>query len=327
MSFRSFSSSVIAGVVFVSGCSAGGGLQQSTLPQSRAVQALPITAQNDSASASTHFLYVAGFNILNVYALPLTAASKPAHTISGFTDAAAVTVGTTNINVLDVQNPAAGLDVFFASGPNKFKKRCSIPYPSSGASSIVYHSDALYLVTETPGEVSRFADTESSTGTPQPCNGEKPVNDTNALASPAGVGANGKFVYVADETKKTLGAYPVPLTAGEPAKFSVKLSAIPSGVVASDTDVYVSFAGSGFIEDFKLPLRDTSVPIKLQYHVFEQPAGLALFPRPTVSPPTELFVSDEASGAIYTFKLPITSSSVPLVTTLTSSNTFGMDAK
>ena len=321
---RVLSCFVTFGVLVLSACSAGGGARQSVLPQNRAIESAPIMAQTDALPASTHFLYAASLNVVNIYALPLTASSKPVHTIAGFAGAAGVKVGTTNINVIDTQNNVAGLNIYFASGVNALKKRCSVAYTSPFG--IAIHSDNLYLISPALREVSEFADTESTIGTPQPCSGETPVNDKNGLANPQGVAADGKFVYIADFNHHTLVVFPQPLKAAEPAKFTLALGAAPGSLALSNTDLYVTFTNGGFIEDFKLPLSSLSVPTKLKRAPLVHPVGLALFPQPSVSAPTELFVSDEGTGDIYTYRLPLKSTSVPSVTT-TLTNAFGLDAK
>ena len=323
MMSRVLSCFVTIGVLVLSACSAGGA-PQSVLPQNRTIESAPIMLQTDALPASTHFLYAAALNVVNIYALPLTASSKPVHTIAGFTGAGGVKVGTTNINVIDNQNNVDALNIYFASGVNALKKRCSVAYTSPFG--IAIQSDSLYLVSTALREVSQFADTESTTGTPQPCSGEMPVNDKNGLANPQGVAADGKFVYIADFNHHTLAVYPQPLKSAEPAKFTLGLGAAPGSLALSNTDIYVAFTNGGFVDDFKLPLSSLSVPTKLKRAPLVHPFGLALFPRPSVSAPTELFVSDEGTGDIYTYRLPLKSTSVPSVTT-TLTNAFGMDAK
>lgn len=323
LGFRWFSWSVIAGVVFVSGCAAGGGFQQPALPQSRSAQPQLIAAQpGNSSAATTHFLYVASKDLLEIYALPLNAASKPVHTISGFRFAVGVAVGTANINVIDQRNAGEGLDVYYASGANALKKRCAVK--ATAPEGIAYRSDALYLTSNSLGNVARFADTESSSAKPQPCTGEAPVSDSNGLFNPLSVSANGQFVYVGDAGSGTLDAYPIPLTSGEAPKFTVDLGFAPSGLVASNTDVYV--AGSNAVDDFKLPLSGAA-PLKLSKAPLREPFGLALYPRPSVSPPIELIVSDVGATALFVYKLPLTANETPSVTLTTGRLLLGLDAK
>ena len=325
MSFRLFSFSVIAGVGFLSGCSSGGGLQQSALPQSRAVQPMQIASQPDiSPVTATHFLYVTSGSALEIYALPLTAASKPVHTITGLTNATGVAVGTADINVIDGGTDL--IDVYYASAAKAFKLRCTVGY--TGPLAIAYHSDALYVVSASLDSVARFADLENLSTKPQPCNGEAPVSDSNGLSTPNSAAADGRFVFAGDLTFETLEVYPIPLTSGEAPEFSLKIGNEPTGAVASSTDAYVSSANGAFIDDFKFPLKNTSVPVKLSKAPLEQPFGLALFPRPTTTTsPTELIVSDESSGNLFVYKLPITASETPTVTLKTGHFVFGIDAK
>lgn len=329
MWFRSFSSSVIASVVFISGCSAGGGLPQSALPQSRAVaQPMQIASQSDDPSfaGTTHFLYAASQVALDIYKLPLTAASKPVHTISGFSDASGVAVGSADINVVDLENPTNAINIYYASGTNALKKRCSVAYTAAYA--ISYNSSALYVVSPTLMSVARFADVESLSTGPQPCTGETPVSDSNGLTAPISVASNGKFVFVGDNSQEKLDVYPIPLTSGEAPEFSVPIGNTTSSIVASNTDVYVSSNLGVFIDDFKLPLKNTSVPVKLSKAPLEEPYGLALFPRPTKTiTPTEMIVSDEASGDLLVYKLPITASETPTVTVSSGHIVLGLDAK
>ena len=328
MWFRSVSTSVIAGVIFVSGCSAGGGLQQPALPQSRAVQPIQIASQPDNPSfaTATHFLYVASQTAVDIYALPLTAASKPVHTISGFSDASGVAVGTADINVVDLENQSNGINIYYASGTNALKKRCSIAYVAAYA--ISYNSNALYVVSPSLDSVARFADLESLSTKPQPCNGEKPVTDSNGLSTPISVGSDGKFVFVGDNSLETLDVYPIPLISGEAPEFRLHVGNTTSSIVASNTDVYVSSNLGVFIDDFKLPLKNTSVPVKLSKAPLEEPYGMALFPRPTTTTiPTEMIVSDEASGDLFVYKLPITAGETPTVTVKTGHTVLGLDAK
>ena len=324
MSSRMLSCFAIIGAVVLGACSAGGH-SQTLLPQNRAIQPAPITPQSERPPATTtHFLYATAINVVNIYALPLKATSKPLHTITGFMGAVGVKVGTTNINVIDNQKNADSLDIYFASGANALKKRCGAAYASPFG--IALHSADLYLVSSGLGELSQFSDSESAVGTPQPCSGETPVNDTNGLSVPQGVAADSKFVYVADFNKGALVAYPQPLKTDEAAQLTLDLGASPTSLALSNTDIYVTFTNDGFIDDFKLPLSSLSVPTKLKRAPLVSPFGLALFPRPSVSPPTELFVSDEGTGDIYTYTLPLKSTSSPTVTT-TRADAFGLDAK
>jgi hypothetical protein len=185
-----------------SGCSSGGGAQQTVLPQSHEIQGAPITQQTETLvsanavlpSATTHFLYAAAFDRVNIYTLPLTSTSTPLHHITGFVDAAGVQVGSNNINVIDVQSSANGLVIFFASGANALMKRCSVSF-NAAPFAIDVHDRELYLAFNTLGFVSQFANLPTG-GTPGPCTGEKPVNDGNGLTNPQAVAADNHFVYV-----------------------------------------------------------------------------------------------------------------------------------
>ena len=278
----------------------------------------------DRTSTGAHFLYVTvgtqqDTSQLLVYRLPLTSTSKPTATLSGFSFATGVAVGDTNIVVAD--NGTEQLDFYFRDGSNTNVLRCSRQYGDAGEGvfAVALHGTDLYTTIGEAERVAEFANGDGH-GTPLPCSSESPIfNNGNAISRPSGVVADDNFVYVANFS--TITTYSQPFTKEAPT-VTIRDGASPVGLAVTKTDLYVTNFYSGRIDDFKLPLSDASTPVVsvrlpkcngAEVNGF----GIALSPAPqTGLQPTRLYATDQCNN-IYTYALPLTNTSAPIVDTHT----------
>jgi hypothetical protein len=294
-------------------CSSGG--SQQSLPQQQSSMAVPMARRS---SPDTHYLYAADSGAVNLYALPLTDASKPVESITGFRLADSVAVSGSNIIVAD--EISASIDIFDRSERSGHRLRCS--FSVAGPIAVALHSTSLYVAgnrNTPPGFISKYADGSAEGGVqcpqtvPSP---PPPVTDSNGLTTVEGVAADDNYVYVASETSPNTGlsllAYPQPLTANEAPSVTINTSARNIAIAVSDTDLYVTQdAANGHpsaLADYSLPLSSTSAATTITLAC--SPDGVAVYPE---AKPTDLFLS--CNHNIYTYKLPLSSSSTPSVTT------------
>ena len=292
------------------------------------VQQMNVTAGRmfPDTAAGEHFLYVTvgtqqDTSQLLVYRLPLTSVSKPVTTISGFSFATGVAVGDTNIVVAD--NATSQLDFYFKdAGSNPFAFRCSRHYgePGAGVFAVALHGTNLYTTIGEAERVAEFANGDGQ-GKPLPCNGESPIfNVGNAISRPSGAVADDRFVYVANFSSITAYAQPF---SKEPPAITIPDGASPVEMAVTSTELYVTNYDNGRIDVFKLPLKNSSTPktsVRLPKCNGNEVNGFGIALSPAPQPgvtPTRLYATDQCNN-IYTYTLPLTKTSVPIVDTQTT---------
>jgi hypothetical protein len=313
-------------VLILSACSASTGMPTAS-GQMAQLQQASVESSGQSSSGDTHYLYVTAQNAsgplngskLFVFALPLTASSKPIATVSGFYYPTGVAVGDTNIVVAD--NAGGKLLFYYRSGASAYALRCSVTYGPAGTGpfGVALAGTNLFVTDGQTQRVSEFANGDGS-GTPLPCSSERPVsNVANGISMPDAVAANDTFVYVGN--RSTMTAYAQPFGREAPA-VTLPDGADAVNFVLTSSELYVMNYYSARIDEYTLPLTSDSAPIASarlpECSGKEQSGfGLAVYPSPpSGAAATELFATGICHD-IYVYHLPLTSGSTPTVETPT----------
>jgi hypothetical protein len=335
---------ILFALVAIGGAACSGGGSQQSLPQQQSSNAVPMARATPPPThapppppADGHYLYAlqgGASSAVYLYSLPLTPNSRSVYSIADPDP----NYPFNNLFVSEKDILIGGYSdifVFYRTGPYAFRSECHIgTYIVDG---IAESSTSLYVAAQ--AGFAGYYLTKYDDGTAQdPCRVgfPPPFYDRNGMYTTDDIAADDSYVYLSNffPGGSSLLAYPQPLTVNTVPSIIINNGAVRNNQIAvTKTDLYVAqqpySSGPGALLDYSLPLSSSSSPVATITFPDCYARGVAVYPpdddlgakdhrfvpaaKSKTSEASELFVS--CDNYVYTYALPLTNSSTPLVTT------------